>query len=166
MTDIKVLGTENGYQHLWEEASANNLNGMTSATWMNNKRFYTWSVLADPNTELLFTRIGANDPKFNLRAEPGFLMRQKGVMEHTFLSVLEMHGNYNPGTEAVLNLNSSLEGMELIFQDKEVTGIQLQLKDGTSMMLLVAKQPGENIKHEVKIKENTYTFEGNYKFFN
>lgn len=163
LTDMKVLGEENGYQHLWVEAFANQLNGMASIGWMTDKRFYTWSFLTDQNTELFFTRIGSNDPKFNLRAEPGLMIRQKAVREHTFFSVLEMHGNYNPGSEAVTNSSSSLESMEIVYQDKEVTGIRLRIKDGGWMILLVANHPGEKLRHEVKINDTDYKWEGNYK---
>jgi hypothetical protein len=163
LTDMKVLGKENGYQHLWIEAFANKMNGMASIGWMTDKHFYTWSFLADQNTELFFTRIGANDPKFNLRAEPGLMIRQRAVRDHTFFSVFEMHGNYNPASEVVTNSSSSLESMEMVFQDEEVTGIQLLLKDGASMILLVVNHPGHKLSHQVKIKDTDYKWEGNYK---
>lgn len=162
LTDMKVLGKENGYQHLWVEAFANKMNGMASISWMTDKRFYTWSFLSDQNTELYFTRLGANDPKFNLRAEAGLMIRQRGVRNYTFFSVLEMHGHYNPASEVVTNSGSSLERMEMVFQDEEVTGIQLLLKDGASMMLLVVNHPGEKLAHQVKIKDSDYKWEGNY----
>jgi hypothetical protein len=160
--DMKVLGNEDGYQHLWIEASANKINGLVSTTWMNDKRFYTCSFLANQNTELFFTRLGANDPKFNLRAEAGLMIRQKAVRNYTFFSVFERHGNYNPGSEVVTNSGSSLESMEMVFQDEEVTGIQLLLKNGASMILLVVNHPGEKLDHQVKIKDTDYKWEGNY----
>jgi len=30
------------------------------------------------------TRIGANDPEFNLRNEPGIILRKPDAMDHTF----------------------------------------------------------------------------------
>ena len=62
ITNIDVLGVENGYQHLWNLGKASDLNGMSSVTWMNGVRFYTYSFVADKNSELFFTKIGANDP--------------------------------------------------------------------------------------------------------
>jgi len=162
LTEMKVLGNENGYQHLWVEASANKLNGLASATWMTEKRFYTFSFLADQNTEFLFTRIGANDPNFNLRAEPGLMIRQKAVKNHAFLSVLEMHGNYNPGSELVTGSNGSLKGMELLFSDEKASGIKLQFIDGTSMVLLIANHPDKNLVHQVKVSGTEYKWKGNY----
>ena len=162
LTEMKVLGKENGYQHLWAEASANKLNGLASATWMTEKRFYTVSFLADQNTEFLFTRIGANDPNFNLRDEPGLMIRQKAVKNHAFLSVLEMHGNYDPGSELVTGSNGSLKGMELLFSDEKASGIKLQFIDGTSMVLLIANHPDENLVHQVKVSGTEYKWKGNY----
>ncbi len=161
--DMKVLGKANGYQHLWVEATSNKINGMASTCWMTDKKFYTWSILGDQNSELYFTRIGANDPNFNLRAEPGLIFRQKAVKNHTFLNVLEMHGNYNPGSEAVTNSDSSLKNMEIVFQNSEVTCIRLVLKNGGNMILLVASQPDERKQHVVKIEDKEYKWEGNYK---
>lgn len=163
LTEMKVLGKENGYQHLWVEASAGNLKGMSSATWMTDKRFYTLSFLADPNTEFLYTRIGANDPKFNLRAEPGLMIKQRAVKNHTFFNVLEMHGNYNPGSEVVTGSTGSIKSMELIFSNEKETGIKLQFIDGDSMILLIANQSDENKTHQENILGKEYKWTGNYK---
>jgi len=163
LTEMNVLGKDNGYQHLWVEAYAGNLKGMSSVTWMTDKRFYTLSFLADSNTEFLFTRIGANDPKFDLRAEPGLMIRQKEVKNHAFLSVLETHGNYNPGSESVTGSDGSLKGIELIFSDEQATGIKLQFIDGASMILLISNHPDENFTHQVKVMGKEYKWTGNYK---
>lgn len=163
LTDMKVLGTESGYQHLWVEAMANNLNGMASATWMTNGRFYTFSFLADQKTELLFTRIGANDAKFNLRTEPGLMIRQKAEKHHVFLSVIEIHNNYIPGSKSITGSDGSIKGLELIFSDEKATGIRLQFIDGVSMVLLVANRSDENLNHQVKILDSEYKWTGNYK---
>lgn len=163
LTEMKAMGNANGYQHLWIEASANNLNGIASTCWMNDDRFYIWSFLPDKNSELYFTRLGANDPNFNLRNETGFMIRQKKDKKHTFFSVLEMHGNNSPINEALSGSNSLLESMALVYDDENVTGIRLRFIDGGSMVLLVSHAPNKNLKHEVKINGVTYAWEGNYK---
>lgn len=163
LTEMKVMGNANGYQHLWIESSANNLNGMASTCWMNDDRFYIWSFFPDKNSEFYFTRMGANDPNFNLRNEPGLMICQKKVKKHTFFSVLEMHGNNSPINEAVSGSKTLLESMDLIYEDENVTGIQLRFIDGGSMVLLVSHAPNKNLNHEVKINGVSYAWEGNYK---
>lgn len=163
LTDMKVLGKENGYQQLWVEGSVDNLSGPASTTFMNNKRFYTWSVLTDQISKLFFTRIGANDPNFNLRSEPGLLLRQKAEKSHVFFNVLEMHSDYNPATEDVMKSNGSLKNMKMIFQNEDATGIELTFNDGGSMILLVANHPGATVSHDVKVDDKQYKWEGNYK---
>ena len=46
-------------------------------------------------------RLGANDPKYNLRPDPSFILRQKNAQNHTFVNVLEPHGSKNYSTEIV-----------------------------------------------------------------
>jgi len=165
LTGMKVSGAANGYQHLWVEASADRLKGMVSTTWRNEMRFYTWSNLTDPNTEIFFTRVGANDPNFNLRAEPGLMLRQKGVTSHTFFNVLELHGHYNPGSEAVTNSESSVVNMDIVLQNEDATGVLIKLKDGYDLLLVVSNHPGDDQPHEVTISGINYKWKGNYKLF-
>jgi hypothetical protein len=67
-SSLPVLGKKNGYQHLWLTAQATPEKGLAKVTWLNdNGKFYTQTSLVDGNTDVMFTRIGANDPNFNLR---------------------------------------------------------------------------------------------------
>ena len=49
---------------------------------MGNGKFYTLTSVTDSSDELLFTRLGANDPEFNLRRDAAFMIRRKGVERH------------------------------------------------------------------------------------
>lgn len=77
-TTRTLLGSKNGYQHLWIEAQGNPRQETTSTTWLNDNRFYTLTAVTDENTEIFLTRIGGNDPNFNLRNDPCLMFRQKG----------------------------------------------------------------------------------------
>ena len=78
---LSALGTENGYQHLYLEGQGNPSADNTKFSWMGNGRFYTLTSATDTSDELLFTRIGANDPEFNLRRDAALMIRRKDAKD-------------------------------------------------------------------------------------
>ena len=57
---------------------------MTKWINLNNIRiglFYSLTSAAEASDELLFTRVGASDPNFNLRRDAGFMIRRDGVSD-------------------------------------------------------------------------------------
>ena len=65
------LGTDNGYQHILEEARTEAVSGAAlKFTWLNANRFYTMFRSAKPGDIFFHGRAGANDPDFNLRRDP------------------------------------------------------------------------------------------------
>lgn len=115
---LKALGKTNGYQHLWLKGDALPEAGIAQVSWLNNNgRFYTQTSLVDGNEAFLFTQIGANDPNFNLRNEQAFIRRVTNSKQHTFVSVLEPHGEYNPGKEYTVQASSQITGLSYEQQD-------------------------------------------------
>jgi len=55
VTELKTLGTSNGYQHLWLEASGKTNKQNANFTWVNGNRFYSITTLTNASTELLMT---------------------------------------------------------------------------------------------------------------
>jgi len=138
MENVEALGTKNGYQHLWLEGSAKDLPETSSITWMNGTRFYTMSTITDANTEVKFVRLGANDPEFNLRNQQGFILSRTNSDNLSVLSVYEIHGDYNPASEAVVQSEGSVK--DLSFQKtKGINSIHIDLKDGSMIQLGFSK---------------------------
>lgn len=162
MDQLQSLGSRNGYQHLWKVAGSSDLKRMNSFTWLNNNRFYTYSFVADEDCEVSLTRIGANDPEFNLRNEPGIILRKSDVMDHTFVSVIEAHGKVDPVKETVLQVQPAVERLHLLFRDDSVTVIGVEFKDGTITELFLSHYPDEFAKHEVTIDGSQVSWTGNY----
>lgn len=113
-TDMRTpLGTKNGYQYLWNEAEAisepetNN----TFMTFLNGNRFYSITSDTRRSKSFFFNRIGANDPNFNLRNEPSYMIRENGDSA-SFLSVIEAHGEFNPRDEYTIQPDSNIESVE------------------------------------------------------
>jgi len=93
---LNTLGTKDGYQHIWvnAEAKVGKTNG--AITFLNNRKFYTTTFLADDNTKVEFVTTGANDPEFNLRSEKAFVITQPNTTNHTFVNITEPHGKTIP----------------------------------------------------------------------
>lgn len=160
---LEPLGKANGYQHLWKVASAQLATDNAKISWLNEGSFYTITSITQPNDELFFVRIGANDPNFNLRNEPGFIFRKKNVQKATFVSVLETHGSYSPVTESAKNAYSNVENLKIIYEDANYIGIQIKSKSGVETVFILATENNKSTeKHTLKINNKTYKWVGPY----
>jgi hypothetical protein len=108
-TTLKPLGTKNGYQHLFIEGTGKAKAENSKFSWINDRKFYTLTTVTNTMDELMFTRIGANDPQYNLRRDPALMLRRKNVQNTTFVSIIEAHGSYSPITESAVNSKSSIK---------------------------------------------------------
>jgi hypothetical protein len=112
----ETLGKKNGYQFLWKEAEAWVKDTIAQFTFLNNRTYYTISSLVEDSVSLFFTRIGANDPNFNLRREPAYIIRKNG-QKQMFLNIIEIHGSYDPIIEYSANTYPSVENIKLLEND-------------------------------------------------
>ncbi len=157
---LAALGEKNGYQHLWLTAKSTPREGLAQVTWLNdNGRFYTQTAIADGSTQALFTRIGANDPHFNLRNETAFIYRKKDTKKHVFVSVLEPHGQYNPAKEFTLSAQSSVSALYYQTQDRAAI-VELGLNNGIRYLLIINTQDDKSTT--VTYKNNDYQFDGRF----
>ena len=124
-TELKPLGETNGYQYLWLEGVANPSEKLTKVTWLNGKTFYTYSTSVSDEHQVLHTRVGANDPNMNLVSNRAFIQRVNGKSTHSFLSLLEIHGEYNGSKEYTLQSKSQLTSLEDISDQVAIDGIRL-----------------------------------------
>ena len=162
---LKALGNKNGYQHLYVEGSANALNENSKFSWFNNSKFYTLTTVTNNKDELLFTRIGANDPEFNLRRDPALLLRRKNTKNTLFVSVIEAHGGYSPVTESALNSNSSISALNVVLDTEDYTAISITNINGTTKLFITANtNPSKEAKHTLKINDKNYEWSGTYYF--
>src|SRR6188768_699849 len=112
----ETLGKKNGYQFLWKEAEGSVKDTIAQFTFLNSKTYYTISSLVEDSATLFFTRIGANDPNFNLRREPAYIIRKNG-QKQVFLNIIEIHGSYDPIIEYSANTYPSVENIKLLEND-------------------------------------------------
>ena len=153
----EALGRKNGYQFLWKEAEADAPGPLSQFTFLNHKTYYSISSLTDIATKIFFTRTGANDPDFNLRREPSYIIRKKGK-DQSFVNVIEIHGNYDPVTEFSSNSYSSVQQIKLLQNDPQFSVAEVVI---SGKKLLIA-QCNENFDKEAKHSVQGASWTGPY----
>jgi len=157
---MSVLGTQNGYQHLWKEAEGN-APGAVQVTWLAGERYYSITSAADTSTQVFFARTGGSDPNFNLRHEPAFILRQKGS-SHVFASVLEPHGVWDVTRELSEDPGSWIRSVNVAATNGETTAVEIVGVDGWKWLLLISNgESSETASHAVVVGGKEYSWEGN-----
>ena len=162
---LSPLGDAHGYQHLYLEGKGGPGSDNTKFSWMTNGRFYTLTTVSDVHDELLFTRLGANDPDFNLRRDAAFMIRRHDAKDTVFASAVEAHGGYSPVSELALNSNSSIRELKVVFDDEDYTAISIEDVAGrTSIFFLSNTDATASKHHQVSIEKSTYKWIGPFHY--
>jgi len=158
------LGDKNGYQYLWNVAEADPVDGLSQVTWLLDKKFYSVSSAVPANTKVVFTQIGANDPNFNLKPEPGFMLRARSNDGVSFVSVIEPHGDYNPTAEYTIGSHSAVKSVSH-FEGGAAEYILIETKDGNFVGLGLGAEDNPSGTHSVDVNGETISWTGAYKLF-
>ena len=162
---LSILGKSNGYQHLWKEGWGVSKGENFKMTWLLNNQFYSITSVISEEDELIFARIGANDPQYNLRKDPAIIIRKNNVKDALFVSVIETHGSYSPVSENAINTYSSIENLKIVYNDHNYTAIVITDKTGNKNMLILANNDvSSHIKHQIKIAGNVFEWTGPYQY--
>ena len=161
---LGVLGTNNGYQYLWDRGRAPLESSIAQLTWLKDNRFYTYSTLTNKGEEMIFAQLGANDPNFNLRSESLLIHRVENAKEHLFVSALETHGEYNSHIEFTRNSDSSIADIAASTSNR-ASVVTITLLDGSTVTLAVAYDGDANTVHQINHKEQTIEWQGHYAVF-
>ncbi len=165
-SSMRALGKSNGYQHLFLEGKGKLKSGTSRVSWLDNKRFYSLTLASSEDDQLLFTRIGANDPDFNLRADPAFILRRKAIGDSVFVSVVETHGSYDPVTESASNAKSNIAELAVIHDDEHYTAVSITQIDGqASVFVLSNSEASASKQHELNLAGETVAWVGPYSHF-
>lgn len=153
------LGEKDGYQHLWLEAEGQAA-GAVAFTWLSGGMYYTITTAADDSTKVMFTRIGANDPEFNLRNEAAFMLRQN-AKSHVFASAIEPHGRWDGVRESTAGSEASLRSVTVLASTDEGTIVRITGKKSLEWTLMIANGKSDRAKnHSVKVGDETFTWTG------
>ncbi len=161
-TSLKAMGPDNGYQHLWQVAQGNVESG-SLVSWLHGHSYYSMVSSATNGGEVIFARTGANDPDFNLRSEPAFVLRQKGK-SHLFANVLETHGYFNESIEASVDARGKVARVEVVGMDEVASVVRLHFVEGQALTFAVSNQTGgkQHEAHSVTFEGETFSWVGPY----
>lgn len=164
--ELNTLGDDFGYQHLWKVASGN-VQDTALVSWLQNNTYYTWlgtssSAKQNGDNEMIFTRTGANDPSFNLRSEPAFILRSKG--ESTlFASVLETHGYFNEEFEQSVNARGQVKDIRVVGYNAVGSIVEITTeKSLVTVMISNVLGADDQTPHQVELNGKTYSWNGFY----
>ena len=160
------LGAKNGYQHLFVEARGKaSADKTTRFQWLGNQKFYTLTSVADDADQLLFTRIGANDPAFNLRRDAALIIRRTNVSDTVFASIIEPHGNYDPVSESATNSRSNVASLQVVVDDDDYTAILIEDTDGRVSVFIVAnRNSAADGNHHLIVGDDAYQWTGPFLY--
>jgi hypothetical protein len=157
-----IMGKANGYQHLWKEAEGKADSGV-KFSWLQGNRYYSVVTSADTSTQVFFTRIGAGDPNFNLRSEPGVIIRQNAA-SHVFASIVEPHGSWDGVKEFSKDAYGRIQNVKVLAADDETTVVNIIGNDNLNWLFFVAnKDASEKSKHKININKKLYEWVGPFK---
>ena len=159
-TRREPLGTTFGYQHIWKEA-AGTTDTTVQLTWLDGNRYYTVTTSAAPATEVIFGRTGANDPSFNLIAEPLMLVRRRAG-DHVFASVIEPHGYFSEAEERSEQARPRIRAIRVLASDSSATVAQVTGENDVRWVVMVNNgAPSDTARHRVTVGGETYEWVGN-----
>ena len=160
--ELDTLGENFGYQHLWNVAGGE-VKGAALVSWLQNNTYYTWLGASSNNDgEVIFTRSGANDPSFNLRSEPAFILRAKG-QSSLFASVLETHGYFNEEFEQSVNARGHVQDVCVIAHNDVGSVVEIETAQSV-VTFMVSNQltASDSTAHQVLADGKTYQWNGFY----
>ena len=161
ISSMKALGSDNGYEHIWEEANGE-VDEPLKITWLDGQKYYSIIASVDKKSEIIFGRIGANDPKYNLRSEPMFIFR-KVAKDYVFASVVETHGYFNEASESSRNTVGYIEKVIVIGHNKDATVIEVEGKNDLNWQIIISNNDSnKSKKNKTRINDKLYFWVGDY----
>ncbi len=161
ISSMKALGSDNGYEHIWEEANGE-VDKPLKITWLDGQKYYSIIASVDKKSEIIFGRIGANDPKYNLRSEPMFIFR-KVAKDYVFASVVETHGYFNEASESSRNTVGYIEKVIVVGHNKDATVIEVEGNNDLHWQIIISNNDSnKSKKNKTRINDKLYFWVGDY----
>jgi oligo-alginate lyase len=159
LSKMETLGKKNGYQFLWKEAEALVNTPNIQFTFLNGYTYYTITSLIQDSAKVVFARSGANDPNFNVRREPAYIIRKNG-RNQVFVNVLEIHGRYDPVNEFSSDAYPSVKDLKLLYNDSSYTVAEFVANGQKVIIAQCNTDFTKDKKHSVADKNNRLAWTG------
>ena len=159
----KPLGEKAGYQHIWKTGEGK-AGFPFKMTWLDGHRYYSIVTSAAEQTNVIFGRTGANDPNFNLRSEPLFVVRNRAE-DFVIAAVIEPHGYFNEAREKSVRARGFIESVRVVGHNDDVTVVEITGKNDLRWTVGVNNDEASRAKsHEANFSGKRYSWTGNYMF--
>ncbi|RKF18091.1 chondroitin lyase [Alginatibacterium sediminis] len=159
-SQLKTLGDDAGYQHLWNVASAEvDKERCSELSWLQGNSYYTWICSNQAGDEIIFTRSGANDPQFNLRSETSFILRRE-ANSTVFANVLETHGYFNEAIEASTDARGQVKSVTVLANTEQACLISIA-GDAFELLVMLSNLHGVPNDHQHTIEYNNTIYSWN-----
>lgn len=161
---LKPIGDKYGFQHLWMEGQTKLSQEQTfQMTWFEDQKFYSMTSALENGDLVTYTRIGANDPEFNLRRDQGLLINRRAG-NTLFASCYEFHGSYDYATERPINSFSRVSKLTVLLENDSYTIVQLEVKSGNAYTFCFSKKnASKEARHSISEKELGLYWEGPFQ---
>ena len=159
ITSRPVLGDDDGYQHIWVDATASPQADNAFMTWLLDGRFYTYRFVPRDNFEIILAETGANDPHFNLRREPIAIQRVSDTDRATFVSIIEPHGLYDGATEQTIDSRSLIASLRHIEQS-DYDMVIVESKSGAKTVLAISYDKDPDKRHSASMDGQDISWTG------
>jgi hypothetical protein len=157
----ETVGTKNGYQFLWKTAAADIKDSMAQVTFLNGNSFYTISSYTPDSAKIIFTKLGANDPDFNLRTDPSVIVRRNATST-LFFNVVEIHGNYDTVNEFSTGSYTKVKNLNVLLHDESYTICTLRWNNEKITIAQSNANNSTTQQHRVTVQNSTYEWKGVY----
>lgn len=158
-----ILGEGSGYEHLYLEAKGQSQGDPFQFQWLLDGRFYTLTTATSKGDEMLFVRLGANDPEFNLRRDASLILRRQAASSSVFATAIETHGSYSPVSELTVQPSASLRDVRVLHDDKNYTAVLLDSVAGEDQVFIVANgDSSKTSEHRLAVEGGAYRWKGPY----
>ncbi|BDD00944.1 alginate lyase family protein [Persicobacter psychrovividus] len=157
---LSPLGTEGGFQYIWKVATAETHTKNAQFSWLNDKTFYSITTANTAPTQEFMGLYGANDPHFNLRNQPMYMMRRKGK-DVRFVNIFEPHGSIHPATdELVNNTKSQIKNVTDKQLSNGLTQITVDHANGHQYIVLLSNNNDKTAAHQATVNGQDVKWEG------
>jgi len=120
--------------------------------------------VTESGDEQYFTRLGANDPNFNLRRDPMFMLRRKDTKDTIFVNSIEAHGSYSPITELAQHAVGKIAKLEVIHKSADYLAIGIETDSGNKSMFFLSRKSSGGESHQLEIAGKQVSWSGPYYF--
>jgi hypothetical protein len=156
-----IFGDANGYQHLYKEAEGISNGENAKLTWLSNGKFYSITSDTSKGDELILAKIGANDPDYNLRNEPAFILRKNNTKNTVFASVIESHGTYTPVSEFAENAYSHVVNVDVVYDSEEYTAVKVETANNKVKLFIISNLDNRvDTEHSIEISGKGFSWKG------